>query len=68
MIEFHVHEGRFYVIAYKKSVISSNNVETMFRWFLCSEDDFNNLLFYLDVENIKKLFQARELLLEEKGS
>lgn len=68
VIEFHVHEGRFYVIAYKKSVISSNNVETMFRWFLCSEDDFNNLLFYLDVENIKKLFQARELLLEEKGS
>ena len=45
-----------------EQVVSSNNETKLVVWGICSEEDFDTLLFYTEIENVKKALQNKNLL------
>ena len=53
---FLIHDGE-YIMFIMKDVISENNETEKFIWKLCSETDFDRLIYYLDADLIKQSFK-----------
>lgn len=45
-----------------EQVVSSNNETKLVVWGICSEEDFDTLLFYTEIENVKKALQNKNFL------
>ena len=59
--KFYVHEGKC-SMAINKDVTSPKNETQRIVWLLCSVEEFDKILSYLDAETINRLYQARNLL------